>query len=70
MHCLPPTLDIDRMALERLKTRYIASTDINLKCIGLRLLAEATEVSDGMLNLVQSTFGNVLLEEVRKPNFF
>lgn len=64
VHCLPPSLDIFKLAVERLKTRYINSTDINLRCIGLSLLAETVEISDVSLALVVSTFKNGILEEV------
>lgn len=69
IYCIPTHLEIMSIALKKLKLTYIYSTDVNLKCVGLILLAEATEISDSMISMIESLYGNELIKEVKTiPN--
>lgn len=65
LECFPPTAPLVRLCIERTKTAYFDSNDMNLKCLGLTLLSSAVETSDVSLQLLSDVFGNALLTQVK-----
>lgn len=64
LDCYPPSVPLVRECISRVKTVYFESTDMNLKCLGLTLLASAAQVSENMLQLLYDVFGKELLTQV------